>query len=159
MCQSRGDVPVDLWTEMKVSTGQQFQVMPSAGLTAGVGVITRRETIMMRAERPEGSDQPPGMHGAGDDRALGEGMMYDVTAAMELLAAELRDRGLQAEMVASPVGPVRMKVRNPAASVLSETIIGHAGAFWWPWRDQIGPATDVGYAAAVIVRVLAATER
>ncbi len=83
-------------------------------------------------------------------------MVHEVTAAMELLAAELRERGLQAEMIASTAGLVRMKVRNPAASVLSETIIGHAGAFWWPWRDQIGPATDVSHAAMVIARVLAA---
>ncbi len=86
-------------------------------------------------------------------------MVHDVTAAMEQLAAELRDRGLHAEMIASAAGPARMRVRNPAASVLSETIIGHAGAFWWPWRDQIGPATDISHAAAVIARVLAAVDR
>ena len=85
-------------------------------------------------------------------------MVHDVTTAMEQLAAELRERGLHTEMIASPAGPVRMKVRNPAASALSETIIGHAGAFWWPWRDQIGPAADVVRAAAVITRVLAVAE-
>ena len=85
-------------------------------------------------------------------------MVHDVTAAMQRLASELRDRGLEAKVIDGPPGPVRMRVRNPAASVLSETVIGHEGAFWWPWRDQIGPAADVGHAAAVIARVLAVAE-
>jgi hypothetical protein len=51
-----------------------------------------------------------------------------------------------------------MKVLNPAAARLSETIIGHAGAFWWPWREQIAPVTDVTAAAAVIERVLATAD-
>jgi hypothetical protein len=86
-------------------------------------------------------------------------MTQDVTAAMEQLAAELRERGLEAHIVDSPIGPARMKVRNPAAGVLSETIIGHEGAFWWPWRDQIGAEADVVEVARVIARVLASTEQ
>ncbi len=82
-------------------------------------------------------------------------MVHDVSAAMEQLAAELQERGLEAKMIAVASGPLRMRVRNPAALALSETVIGHAGAFWWPWRAQIGPLTDAAGVAAVIARVLA----
>jgi len=40
--------------------------------------------------------------------------------------------------------------------VLNETIVGCAGSFWWPWKDIIGPASDVPGTARVIARVLAA---
>jgi ABC-type uncharacterized transport system permease subunit len=77
-----------------------------------------------------------------------------VTHAMEQLAAALRERGLEANLISGP-GPVRMRVLNPAARMMSETVIAHAGAFWWPWRDQIAPVADITVAAGLIVRVLA----
>jgi len=86
-------------------------------------------------------------------------MVHDVTTAMEQLAAELRHRGFETKIMPASGGLPRMIVRNPAASALSETIVGHAGGFWWPWKDRIGPASDVTGAATVIARVLAAADR
>jgi hypothetical protein len=89
-------------------------------------------------------------------------MVHDVTCdavAIERLAAEMQARGYQAKVIPSPRGPARVEVRNPAASVLRETIFGHAGAFWWPWRDPIAPISDITTAAQVIARVLATTDR
>jgi hypothetical protein len=82
-------------------------------------------------------------------------MVHDTSAAMERLAAELQGLGLEAKMISVASGPLTMRVRNPAVIALSETIIGHADAFWWPWKAQIGPLTDAAGVAAVIARVLA----
>lgn len=79
----------------------------------------------------------------------------DAAAARERLAADLEARGLRATMVERMSGPLRLKVTNPAATALSETVIVHAGTFWWPWRDPIGPASDAAAAAEIIARVLA----
>ncbi len=79
-------------------------------------------------------------------------MVHDANA----LADCLRARGLRTKVIEPLEGPVRVKVTNPAAAVLSEMIILHAGAFWWPWQDKIGPASDVPGVADIIVRVLAA---
>lgn len=86
-------------------------------------------------------------------------MVHDDTAAgaMKQLAADLESRGYRIKPITA-AGPVRIKVSNPAAAVLSETVICHAGAFWWPWRDQIGPSSDVPGVADVIARVLAALD-
>jgi hypothetical protein len=54
---------VDLWTDAKLATGQQFQVTPRAGLTAGIHIGTARETITMTAVRQAGSGQPRGVSG------------------------------------------------------------------------------------------------
>ena len=86
-------------------------------------------------------------------------MVQDMGAAMELLAKELRELGLTVRNhQESPNGLHRMTVRNPQAAMLSETIIGARGSFWWSWRDRIAVAADVASAAAAIVRVLAHTE-
>lgn len=85
-------------------------------------------------------------------------MVHDLDTAMEQLAAELRDRGLETNLILAPGGLPRMIVRNPAATALSETIVGHAGGFWWPWKDRIGPASDVPGVAGVIARVLATAD-
>jgi len=83
-------------------------------------------------------------------------MVHDDNAAtpVELLAAELQSRGYNARTTGRG-GPARLTVSNPAATVLTEVVIYHAEAFWWPWRDQIGPASDIPATAAVIARVLA----
>jgi hypothetical protein len=75
------------------------------------------------------------------------------SAAAGQLADCLQARGYQATVLDSPAGPVRIKVSNPEASALTETVIIHGGAFWWSWRDQIG--TDPPEAADIIARVLA----
>ncbi len=82
-------------------------------------------------------------------------MVHDVTGPMGALAAELETRGLKATIEAAVNGAVRMRVRNPGVRALSEAVILHAGVFWWPWRDRIGPASDVTGAADAIARVLA----
>jgi diadenosine tetraphosphate (Ap4A) HIT family hydrolase len=85
-------------------------------------------------------------------------MTDEVAAAMEQLAAALRARGFRVMMDLACGGVPHMTVHNPAAARLSETIIGHAGAFWWSWREQIAPVSDVTTAAAVIARVLATAD-
>jgi hypothetical protein len=81
-----------------------------------------------------------------------------VTAATRHLADCLEARGYRTKLIEPLSGPVRLKVTNPAATALSETIVSHAGAFWWPWRDQIGTEADVPRTADVIARVLAVAD-
>lgn len=81
-------------------------------------------------------------------------MVHDANA----LADCLRARGLRTKIIEPLKGPVRVKVTNPAAAVMNEIIILHAGAFWWPWKDKIGAASDAPGAADIIARVLAATD-
>ncbi|HVB42019.1 MAG TPA: hypothetical protein VNF47_04850 [Streptosporangiaceae bacterium] len=82
----------------------------------------------------------------------------NVTAATVQLADCLQARGYRTKVIEALAGPVRLRVSNPAAAALTETIIIHAGAFWWPWRDQIGTEADVPGAADIIARVLAALD-
>ncbi|HET9896984.1 MAG TPA: hypothetical protein VFQ44_18775 [Streptosporangiaceae bacterium] len=77
------------------------------------------------------------------------------TDATEQLADCLEARGLRTKVIERLSGPVRMKVSNPEAGALTETIIIHEGAFFWPWRGQIGTEADVPRAADIIARVLA----
>ncbi len=81
-----------------------------------------------------------------------------MTAATEQLADCLEARGYRTKVIERLTGPVRLTVSNPAAAALTETIIVHAGAFWWPWRDQIGTEADVPRAADIIARVLAISD-
>jgi hypothetical protein len=74
------------------------------------------------------------------------------------LADCLEARGLRTQMVERLTGPKRMTVSNPAHGRLTETIIFHEGAFYWPWRDQIGTDADVPRAAEIIARVLATAD-
>jgi len=84
-------------------------------------------------------------------------MVHDENTAspVDMLAADLQSRGYRTRTT-DRGGPHRLTVSNPAASVLTEVVIFHADAFWWPWRQQIGPASDIPATAAVIARVLAA---
>jgi hypothetical protein len=82
--------------------------------------------------------------------------MVQRTAAAEQLAGCLEERGYRAQVIERLTGPVRLKITNPAASALSETVVHHAGLFWWSWMDQIGPEADVPAVADIIARVLAA---
>jgi hypothetical protein len=78
------------------------------------------------------------------------------SAALEKLAAELRVRGYEARLIAPGGGPPSLAVTNPHAAVLAETVMADATSFWWPWADRIAGVADVGAAADVIARVLAA---
>ncbi len=84
-------------------------------------------------------------------------MVHDskIPAAAEQLVADLEARGYRAKILDRVTPPTRLEVSNPVAAVLSETIIIHEGAFWWPWRHRIGPTADVPGAAERIARVLA----
>lgn len=64
-------------------------------------------------------------------------MVHDANAAAatEQLAGCLQARGYRTKVIERLTGPMRLKVSNPAAAVLTETIIIHDGAFWWSWRD------------------------
>jgi hypothetical protein len=77
--------------------------------------------------------------------------------ALDTLAAELRRRGYDAQLVAPEGREPWLAVRNPQVPMLAETVLAHANWFWWPWRDRIGPAADVPAAADRVLRVLAAT--
>lgn len=79
----------------------------------------------------------------------------DDTAALEKLAAELNARGYEARLTVPDGRPAWLAVINPAAAMLTETVMAHGEWFWWPWADRIAPAADVATAADAIARVLA----
>ena len=87
------------------------------------------------------------------------GMVYDdareaEVTALEKLAAELSERGLDPVITATGGRPV-LTVSNPDAPALSESVLEDAGLFRWSWAEQIGPVGDVSGAADAIARVLA----
>jgi len=78
------------------------------------------------------------------------------SAALEKLAAELRVRGYEAQLIAPDGQAPSLAVTNPHAAMLAETVLADATSFWWPWADRIAAVADVTTAADVIARVLAA---
>ena len=80
----------------------------------------------------------------------------DPAAALEKLAAELAARGFATPALSRHGRPASLTVANPAASMLTETVMAEAGWFWWPWADRIAPVTDVSTAADRVARVLSA---
>jgi hypothetical protein len=80
----------------------------------------------------------------------------EMSAAASQLADCLQARGYRTTLIQPTAGPARIKVTNPQATALTETIIIHSGAYWWPWRDQIATHADPPAAADIIARVLAA---
>jgi hypothetical protein len=89
---------------------------------------------------------------------MGEAVRRQGETTAARLAECLQERGYRAQLIERLTGPVRLKVTNPAATALTETVTVHAGAFWWSWLDQIGPEADVPGAADRIARVLAASD-
>ena len=87
-------------------------------------------------------------------------MMHDGsdTAALEKLAAELGTRGYEVSIIIAEGRRPILAVRNPAAPMLSETVLADAEWFWWPWADRIALTADVPAAAETVARVLAASE-
>jgi hypothetical protein len=80
----------------------------------------------------------------------------DPTAALEKLAAELTARGYRTPALSAHGRPPSLTVANPAASMLTETVMAEAGWFWWPWADRIAPVSEVAVAAERVARVLRA---
>jgi GNAT superfamily N-acetyltransferase len=78
------------------------------------------------------------------------------SAALEKLAAELRVRGYEAQLIAPDGQPPSLVVTNPHAAMLNEMVMADATSFLWPWADPIAAVSDVTAAADVIARVLAA---
>jgi hypothetical protein len=88
-------------------------------------------------------------------------MMHDGsdTAALEKLAAELGTRGYEVSIIIAEGRRPTLAVRNPAAPMLSETVLADAEWFWWPWADRIALTADVPAAAESVARVLAASDQ
>lgn len=75
------------------------------------------------------------------------------------LVEELTRRGFRAESATSRTGVALIRVVNPEASVLNETV--HCmkepdGSLWlaWPWGKVIARADETAVAADVVARVL-----
>ena len=85
--------------------------------------------------------------------------MYDnAITALEKLAAELGSRGFTARLATPPGMPPRLVVSNPAAPMLSETVMTEAGCFWWPWAERIAEEGGISTAADTVARVLRGAE-
>lgn len=75
------------------------------------------------------------------------------------LADELTRRGFRATPASSRTGVPLIRVVNPEAPVLSETVCctedpDGTVSFAWPWGKRIGPAEDTQTAADAVARVL-----
>ena len=82
----------------------------------------------------------------------------DELADLDKLAAELRTRGLQANL-RTPHGRLPyLQVTNPHASILTEKVYAQAGAYWYSWAQRITDTDDPAGTAAALARVLAATD-
>ncbi len=75
----------------------------------------------------------------------------------ERMRAGLVERGLNASQIGSGKA---LRVSNPGASRMSDTVVLSKGAWWIHWNPphRIGPADDVANAADVIARVLSAAQ-
>jgi hypothetical protein len=70
------------------------------------------------------------------------------------LATELAVHGYQTTLKSPVDGTPCLIVRNPHASVLTETVHAYDGRFWWSWREPIAPCDQPATAAALLARVL-----
>jgi hypothetical protein len=78
---------------------------------------------------------------------------------LEKLAEELKNRGLEAWLMAPPGRVPSVYVTNPAARALEENVYAHRGKdglwwLWWSWAERISPADDLEAAASAVLRVL-----
>lgn len=80
----------------------------------------------------------------------------DPAAGLRRLAAEMTARGFRAGLCASPAGQLSLRVHNPRASVLAETVYAGDGRFWWSWQEPIAAEHEVATAATILARVLRA---
>ncbi len=84
------------------------------------------------------------------------GPRTNAASALEDLAAELAARGYETQLATGPDAAPWLAVRNPDATMLSETVSAHEEWFWWPWADRIAPTADVSQAANRVASVLRA---
>lgn len=90
---------------------------------------------------------------------MGEGDSYDY---LNDLADQLGSRGLRANVVRGTTGVSFVRVVNPRASSLSETVTcapisGDSGPdwyFWWSWGERMHRVDDPAGAATKVARVL-----
>jgi hypothetical protein len=85
------------------------------------------------------------------------GQMAADIANLEMLAAELITRGLDAGLRTVQGHPPYLDVRNPRVSILAERVYAQAGSFWWPWAERIASCQEITQAAAILARVLRTT--
>jgi hypothetical protein len=73
---------------------------------------------------------------------------------LQNLATELAAHGLQTTLN-RPVGNAPcLVVRNPHASVLTETVHACQGSYWWSWKEPIASCDQPVQAAILLVKVL-----
>jgi hypothetical protein len=78
---------------------------------------------------------------------------------LEKLAEELKNRGLEAWLMAPPGRVPSVYITNPAARALEENVYATRGKdglwwFWWSWAERVSLADDLEAAADAILRVL-----
>jgi hypothetical protein len=78
------------------------------------------------------------------------------TAVTDLtnLATELAAHGYQTTLKSPGDSTPFLVVRNPRATVLTETVHASQGSYWWSWKEPIGPCDQASTAAALLARVL-----
>jgi hypothetical protein len=79
-------------------------------------------------------------------------------AHLRCLAEELRSRGFASQLLETGRQP-SIKVANPDTPELAERVLCRPAddgswCFWWPWRQPIGSADDLGAVAQKITTVL-----
>jgi hypothetical protein len=77
-----------------------------------------------------------------------------VLADLGNLAAELTAHGLQATLESPGNGTPCLLVRNPRASILTETVHACDDSYYWSWHEPIAPRGQAATAAAILARVL-----
>ena len=82
----------------------------------------------------------------------------EATSHLIQLADQLRDRGLHARLLSRPQQVPRLRVINPEAASLTETIsaapVDAVWWFWWSWAEQITPVGKLDAAAERVHYVL-----
>jgi hypothetical protein len=78
---------------------------------------------------------------------------------LEKLAEELKNRGLEAWLMAPPGRVPSVYITNPAARALEENVYANRGKdglwwFWWSWAERVSLADDLEAAATAVLRVL-----
>ena len=78
---------------------------------------------------------------------------------LEKLAEELKNRGLEAWLMAPPGRVPSVYITNPAARALEENVYANRGKdglwwFWWSWAERVSPADDLEAAATAVSHVL-----
>ena len=88
-------------------------------------------------------------------------MGNDDSGHLDQLVSELDARGLLARVVRTQNGRTFVRVINPNATSLAETVTCRPQAtteyyYWWSWGERMHRADDPAGAASKVARVLAA---